>query len=242
MNKKYKSLIIVLLVILLIALVFIIILSNKKEEVDLTYGGWESSIYTGFHRPQQGGWSELVIIDEEGKQSLQRSIYLGQANIEGVLAYGVETDANVLNNTGSILQVWYDENTDEIIKMVSKGKQEEDVICVSKSLMELIMPNFEAYLPSVFTPDKYHSMIDYTYGTFTTETGKTVQVAKFIDEYQTEIWVSSEVPFGVVKGVFLPDNLTVVNLRDFGLSGATPVISLSEMTNCKAGISLNSDQ
>jgi len=83
MNKKYKSLIIVLLVILLIALVFIIILSNKKEEVDLTYGGWESSIYTGFHRPQQGGWSELVIIDEEGKQNLQRSVYLGQANIEG---------------------------------------------------------------------------------------------------------------------------------------------------------------
>jgi hypothetical protein len=242
MNKKYKSLIIVLLVILLIALVFIIILSNKKEEVDLTYGGWESSIYTGFHRPQQGGWSELVIIDEEGKQNLQRSVYLGQANIEGVLAYGVETDANVLNNKGSILQVWYDENSDEIIKMVSKGKQEEDVICVSKSLMELIMPNFEAYLPSVFTPDKYHSMIDYTYGTFTTETGKTIQVAKFIDEYQTEIWVSSEVPFGVVKGVFLPDNLTVVNLRDFSLSGAAPVISLSEMTNCKAGTSLNFSQ
>jgi len=241
MNKKYRNLIIVL-AILLIALVAIIILSNRREEVDLTYGGWESGIYTGFHRPQQGGWSELIIVDEEGRQSLQRSIYLGQANIEGVLAYGVETDSNVLDNSGSILQVWYDENSDEIIKMVSKNKQGEDVICVSQSLMELIMPGFEAYLPSVFTPDKYHSMIDYTYGTFTTETGKTVQVAKFIDEYQTEIWVSSEVPFGVVRGVFLPTNLTVVNLRDFNLSGRTPVISLSETMNCKVGTSLNLSQ
>jgi hypothetical protein len=242
MNKKYKSLIIILLAILLIALVFIIILSNRKEEVDLTYGGWESNIYTGFHRPQQGGWSELVIIDEEGKQNLQRAIYLGQANVDGVLAYGVETDSNVLDNTGSILQVWYAENSDEIIRMVSKDKQGDNVVCVSKSLMELIVPGFEVYLPSVFTPDKYHSMIDYAYGTFTTETGRTVQVAKFIDEYQTEIWVSSEVPFGVVRGVFLPTNVTVVNLRDFSLSGGTPKISLSEMMNCKTGASLNLSQ
>jgi len=241
MNKKYRNLIIIL-VILLIALVFIIILSNKKEQVDLTYGGWESSVYTGFHRPNQGGWSELIIVDEEGNQNLQRSIYLGQAKIDGVLAYGVETDPDVLNNSGSILQVWYDENSDEIIKMVSKNKQEEDVICVSQSLMELIMPGFETYLPSVFTPDKYHSLIDYTYDTFMTETGKTIQIAKFVDEYQTEIWVSSEVPFGVVKGVFLPTNVTVVNLRDFSLSGATPLISLSEMMNCKAGESLDLDQ
>ncbi len=30
---------------------------------------------------------------------------------------------------------------------------------------------------------------------YTTETGKTVQVAKFVDTYKTEIWLSSGVPF-----------------------------------------------
>ncbi|MDD5760643.1 MAG: hypothetical protein PHF45_01115 [Candidatus Pacebacteria bacterium] len=235
MDKKYKNLILILAVILTIVLVLIIVLSKKKEETSLTYGGWGTDIYTGFYRPQQGGWSELIIKDEEGKESLQRSIYLGEATIEGILSYGVEVDANVLDNKGAILQIWYDENSDEIIKMVSKMKQGKEVTCVSANLMGLIFPAFKDYLPSVFTPLKYSSLNDYTYGTYTTESGKTIRVAKFIDEYQTEIWVSSEVPFGIVKGVHLPTNTTVVRLRDFGLSGATPVISKTEMMSCTAG-------
>jgi len=232
MNKKYKNLIIILGVILIVVLVLIIILSDKDKKTELTYGGWETNIYTGFRRPQQGAWSELIIKDEEGKESLQRSIYLGQTTIDGVLAYGVEVDADVWNDKGSVLQIWYDESSDEIIKMVSKMKQGEETTCVSAGLMELIFPQFKDYLPSVFTPHKYSSMNDYTYGTYTTESGKTIQVAKFVDEYQTEIWLSSEVPFGVVKGVYLPTKTTVVRLRDFALSGGTPVISKTEMINC----------
>lgn len=235
MNKKYKNLIFILAIILIIILVLIIVFSKKKEEAILTYGGWETNIYTGFYRPQEGGWAELIIKDEEGKESLQRSIYLGETTIEGVLSYGVEVDANLWDNKGVILQIWYDESSDEIVKMVSKMKQGKEVTCVSANLMELIFPAFKDYLPSVFTPPKYSSVNDYNYGTYTTESGKTVQVAKFIDEYQTEIWVSSEVPFGIVKGVYLPTKTTVVRLRDFGLSGAKPVISKTEMMNCIAG-------
>jgi len=232
MNQKYKKLIIVLAVILLVALVFILILSNKRKEVDLTYGGWESSIYTGFLKPQKGAWSELVIIDGEGNESSQRSIYLGEKTVEGIRAYGVETDPNVLDNAGSVLQVWYEYNTDEIIKIANRAKKEEGITCINAPLLETLFPTLKAYLPTIVTPDKYSSMNKYTYGTFTTETNKTIQVAKFIDTHETEIWLSSEVPFGVIKGVFMPTNKTIVHLRDFGLSGASPIISEIQINNC----------
>jgi len=232
MNQKHKKLIIILAVILLVTLAFILILSNKKKEVDLTYGGWESSVYIGFLKPQKGAWSELVIIDGEDKESLQRSIYLGENTVEGVRAYGVETDPNVLDDAGSVLQVWYEYSTDEIIKIASKEKREKEVICINVPLLETLFPTLKAYLPTIVTPDKYSSMNEYTYGTFTIETNKNIQVAKFIDTHETEIWLSSEVPFGVIKGVFVPTNKTIVYLRDFGLSGASPIISEIQMTNC----------
>jgi len=229
MNPKYKKIIIILAAVLLISLIFVIILSKRQEKVSL---GWESDIYTGFLKPQKGAWSELLIRDERGNENLQRSIYLGETTIEGKRAYGVETDPNVFNNSGSVLQVWYDYQTDEIIKMASKEKQGKDVICVNVSLMETLFPTLKNYLPTIVTPAKYSSVNKYTYGTYTTETGKTIQTAKFIDEYQTEIWLSSEVPFGVIKGVYLPTNQTVVYLRDFNLFGAASIISETQVINC----------
>jgi len=231
MNSKYKKLIIILAVILLISLVFIIIFSNRKK-VDLTYGGWESDVYTGFLKPQKGAWSELVIIDGKGNKSLQRSIYLGEKTIEGVRAYGVETDPNVFDSGGSALQVWYEYGTDKIIKIANRAKKGGKVTCINAPLLETLFPTLKAYLPTIVTPDKYSSMNEYTYGTLTTETNKTVKVAKFIDAYETEIWLSSEVPFGVIKGVFIPTNQTVVYLRDFDFFGAVPIISETQIANC----------
>lgn len=232
MNTKYKKLIIILAVVLLIALVFIIILSNRKEKMNLAYGGWESSVYTGFLKPKKGAWSELVIIDEKGNKNLQRSIYLGESTMDGVRVYGVETDPNVFDSKGSVLQVWYEYSTDEIFKIASRAKKSGEVVCINVPLMKTLFPSLEGYLPTIVTPSKYSSINKYTYGDFTTETNKTVQVAKFIDEYETEIWLSSEVPFGIVKGVFIPTNQTVVYLRDFGLFGAVPIISEAQVANC----------
>ena len=240
MDPKYKKFIIITLaVILLVALV--LIFSNRKK-VDLTYGGWETGIYTGFLKPQKGAWSELVIIDGEGNESLQRSIYLGEKTIEGVRAYGVETDPNVFDNRGSVLQVWYEYSTDEIIKIANRAKNGKEVTCINASLLETLFPTLKAYLPTIVTPDKYSSMNEYTYGTFTTETNKTIQVAKFIDTYETEIWLSSEVPFGVIKGVFVPTNKTVVYLRDFDFFGAVPIISETQITNCATQKLFNSSK
>jgi len=231
MDKKiYKSLIILFSIVLLIILVIIIIQRNK---VNITpFSEWGSDVYTGFLRPEQGAWSEVVFVDQEGKKSLQRSVYLGEKVIDNVLAYGIEIDSNVSDNTNSILQVWLDKKLGKAVKIVSKSKIENEVVCVDKSFMKLLVPSFEAFLPAAFTPVRYSSINQYTYGTFTTETGKTIQVAKFIDENNMEIWVSSEVPFGIIKVVNTENNNTVAYLRDFNLAEAKPKISETEMINC----------
>jgi len=231
MNKKiYKNLIILFSVAFLIILVFLVILPNRNRH-DLSFG-WGSDIYTGFLKPKQGAWSEIVFIDQEGKKSLQRSVYLGEKVIGEVLAYGIEIDSNVSNNTNSILQIWLDKKLDKAVKIVSKSKIKNEVVCVDESFMKLLVPSFEAFLPAAFTPVRYSSINQYTYGTFTTETEKTIQVAKFVDENNMEIWLSSEVPFGIIKAVNTENNKVVAYLRDFDLAGAKPKISETEMINC----------
>jgi hypothetical protein len=231
MNKKiYKTIIILISGIFMIILVLKVVLPDKNN-YDPSYG-WGSDIYTGFLNPKLGAWSDIVFIDQGGKKSLQRSIFLGEKTIEGVLTYGIEIDSNVSDNTNAILQIWLDKKSDKAIKIVSKLKGKNEVVCVDESLMKLLVPSFESFLPAAFTPVKYSSINQYTYGTFTTETGKTIQIAKFVDENKTEIWISSEVPFGIIKAVNTENNKVVAYLRDFGLTGAKPKISETEMINC----------
>ncbi|MFA5392593.1 MAG: hypothetical protein WC306_02880 [Candidatus Paceibacterota bacterium] len=231
MNKKiYKILIILIGGVFLIILVFKVFLPNQNNN-DLSYG-WGSDIYTGFLNPKQGAWSDIVFIDQGGKENLQRTIFLGEKVIDGVVTYGIEIDSNVSDNTKDILQIWLDKKLDKIVKIVSKLKGKNEVVCVDESLMKLLLPSFETFLPAAFTPRKYGSTNQYAYGTFITETQKTIQIAKFIDENKTEIWISSQVPFGIIKVIDTKSNKIIAYLRDFGLSGAKPKISETEMINC----------
>jgi len=66
---------------------------------------------------------------------------------------------------------------------------------------------------------------------------KTIQIAKFTDENNIEIWLSSEVPFGIVKIIDWSSGIEtgeiIAWLQDFGLAGGGLKISESEMLNCK---------
>lgn len=99
--------------------------------------------------------------------------------------------------------------------------------------MEILIPSFSSLLPAIKTPEKYSLNNEYTYGTFTTNTGKTIQIAKLMDENDIEIWISSEVPFGIVKIVNNTTGEITAYLQDFGLTGGKAKISETEMLNCK---------
>jgi hypothetical protein len=85
--------------------------------------------------------------------------------------------------------------------------------------------------PQTGTPSSYDpNLPDMSYGTYTTPTGKTVNVAKF-KQQAGEGWVSSQVPIGMVKAIDASGKTTMY-LYDFGTSGAHRDISGAEMENC----------
>lgn len=231
MNKKTSR----NLIIIGLAMITIIAVLFVRSRINVPI---EEGLYTGFLKPEQGAWSETIFIDQDNNvESLRKSIYLGEKIIDNIPAYGIEMELIVSNDKSAITQIWLDKESNETVKIVSKLKGKDEVICISDSLMEVLIPSFgssfDFLFPTVKTPVKYGSLNKYTYGTFATETGKTIQVAKFVDENNMEIWISSEVPFGIVKVADTKSNKIISYLRDFGLAGAKPKISETEMINCK---------
>jgi len=224
-KKTYKNLIIIgLAIIAIMAVLFI------RSRINIPT---EDGAYTGFLKPKQGAWSEMVFINEDNVENLQRSVYLGEKIVDNIPTYGVEMELIVSDNKSAITQVWLDNKSNKTVKIVSKLKGKDEVVCVDDILIKILIPSFDSFLPAVKTPVKYGSINEYTYSTFTTKTGKTVQIAKFIDGNDMERWISSEVPFGIVKVVDNKTGKTISCLRDFGLAGAKARISEAEMINCK---------
>ncbi len=218
MNKKtYTNLVIIGLAI--IAIVAVLLVRSRGNQ----------NIYTGFLKPGEGAWSEIM----NSAENSQRIVYLGEKIVHNTRAYGIEIESIVSENESAVTQVWRDRESNEIVEIVSKLKGKSEVICVNDSLMEILIPSFSSLLPAIKTPEKYSLNNEYTYGTFTTNTGKTIQIAKLMDENDIEIWISSEVPFGIVKIVNNTTGEITAYLQDFGLTGGKAKISETEMLNCK---------
>ena len=227
-KKTYKNLLIIGLTIMAVTVILFV-----KSKIDVSTIPTDGGAYSGFLKPEQGAWSEMVFIDEENIENLQRSVYLGEKIIDNIPAYGVEMELIVSSDKSAITQVWLDNKSDKTIKIASKLKGKDEVVCVDDTLMKILIPSFDSLLPAVKTPVKYGSTNKYTYSTFTTKTGKTIQIAKFVDENNIEIWMSSEVPFGIVKVVDNKTGKIISYLRDFGLTGARAKISEAEIINCE---------
>ncbi len=177
--------------------------------------------YTGFMAPAEGQWVEYVI-SADGAESRQTMEYIGQDTVDGKVCTGFEMTMTVPGQGDSIAQMWVEAATKQAVKYVIKiGDQ---VICMSLS-----QSPYES--PEVETPAEYDpSSPDISYGTYTTPTGKTVNVGKF-EVSGGEVWASSQVPFGMVKSID-GSGETAMYLYDFGISGAHRDISRAEMENC----------
>ncbi|OYT54535.1 MAG: hypothetical protein B6U72_02395 [Candidatus Altiarchaeales archaeon ex4484_2] len=184
-------------------------------------------MYTGFMEVSEGQWVEYVM-DSEGMETKQRIENIGTDIVNGVKSTGVEMEIEAGGQT-SITQMWVDSSTQELVKYAMKTQ--DMVMCMDVSNMEEEPP---ALGGEEGTPEDYlPNMPDISYGTYTTPTGKTVNVAKYSSGElgEGEYWVSSEIPFGMVKTVD-PEGETIMYLYDYGLSGAMRSITKSEMENC----------
>ena len=195
------------------------------------------SSYTGFMKMNKGAWTEVVTNYSSGKSTHQKAIYLGKETIGGVPSNRIEVRGNTEDGSHFVVQLWIKQGTRfDIVKVASKGfKDDPSTYCANKSLIEKFMPNFKSQIPSVDTPNQYQPTLpDITFGSYTTPTGKTVPVAKFKGN-AGEGWVSSKVPFGMVKMIDTTVNppKTTVYLYDFGLTNGQPELSDEEIAHCK---------
>ena len=172
--------------------------------------------YTGFMAPAAGQWAEYVL--SNGEEFHQRMECIGQDTVDGKTCTGFEITMS--EQEEMIMQTWTETATGQVVKYVVK--MGEEVICMNV--------NQSPEPPETETPNEYDpNAPNISYGTYTTPTGKTVNVAKFATE--SEVWVSSQVPFGMVK-VIDDGGETTMYLYDFGLTGAQRDISKTEMENC----------
>jgi hypothetical protein len=176
--------------------------------------------YTGFIAPAEGQWVEYVL-STGGEESHQMMEYIGQDTVDGKTCTGFEMTMS--GQEEIIMQMWTEVATSQVVKYVVKmGNQ---VMCMNV--------NQSPQPPETETPSNYNpNLPDITYGTYTTPTGKTVNVAIFATTGGGETWVSSQVPFGMVKVVDASEETTMY-LYDFGTTGAHRDISKTEMENCQ---------
>ncbi|NWF77054.1 MAG: hypothetical protein HXY36_00380 [Chloroflexi bacterium] len=173
--------------------------------------------YTGFMAPAEGQWAEYVL-SNNGEEYHQRMECIGQDTVDGKTCTGFEITMS--EQEEMIMQIWSDTATGEVVKYVVK--MGDQVMCMNVGQ--------SPEPPETETPSEYDpNLPDISYGTYTTPTVKTVNVAKFTT--QSEVWVSSQVPFGMVK-VIDDNGETTMYLYDFGLTGAHRDISKTEMENC----------
>jgi len=174
--------------------------------------------YTGFPAPAAGQWAEYIITT--GGESHLKMEYIGQDTVDGKTCTGFEMTMSGEEET--IMQIWTETATGQAVKYVVKMGDEAICMDVSESPYEP---------PETETPGTYDpNLPNISYGTYTTPTGKTVNVAKFAAG-GGEVWVSSQVPFGMVK-VIADGGQTPTSLYDFGMTGAQRDISKTEMENC----------
>jgi hypothetical protein len=183
---------------------------NETPPGDTTYE------YTGFMAAAAGQWADYVT----GEGFHEKMEYIGEDTVDGESCVGFEMTRG---EPEAIMQMWTSVATGQLVKYVVKA--EGEVMCWDPGYLP-----FEP--PASDTPDEYSpDLSDITYGTYTVPgNGETIGVAIFASTPGSEVWVSSEVSFGMVNTT--ASGITTMYLYDFGTSGAVRDISAAEMENC----------
>lgn len=180
--------------------------------------------YTGYMEQKAGQWVEYDLQTEKGAMR-QRITYLGLETIEGVQALGYEVRTDFQGAT-SFAQIWMD---DSMRGVKYASKEQGIVICNNASgNMQGLYAMGAAGTPEEFDPAGKPSVEEYT-----TISGKTIEVAKYTSS-DAETWVSSYVPFGLVRAVNKETGIVVLTLYDYGIIGGERTITKEDLGNCKS--------
>jgi len=181
--------------------------------------------YTGYMEPKGGHWAEYDLQTEDGAIR-KRITYLGTETLEGVLARGFEVLTSQMDaNDSTLIQLWIDEQ----MKVVKYATREDgNVICKDApgNLQKLYA------MGSAGTPMDLDPSMNYTVETYTMPDGRIIDAAIYTS-YEAETWVSSAVPFGLVKWIDKTTGVTVLSLYDYGTTVRERSITREELAGCK---------
>ncbi len=173
--------------------------------------------YTGFMDWKPGMWAETVT-NSGGQKMTTRMEIIESDNDKIVFQYTVKAPGE---NVERVSQIWMDKSRRKPLKYVMDINGQ--TVCMDTGeIPEGSTPKDDDTYPPDFPSIKY--------GTYTTPTGKKVNAAIF-GMGGNEAWVSSEVPFGMVK--LVAGGQTLSYLKDFGMSGAKSHFTKSQIENCK---------
>jgi len=174
-----------------------------------------------FSSLKAGAWAEYIV--SEGDRQIIK--FIGEDTWDGRASFIMETETTYSGDS-TVTQTWIDKATGEAVLLLIK---------TGGAVMKMdTTASQDSDVPGEDDPWEGPSAKELGTGTYTTPTGKTVNVTKYTltttwgtDEY----WVSSEVPFGEVKDI--SDGEVYMELYDFGFSGAQRSISREEAENAE---------
>ncbi|MGQ9608414.1 MAG: hypothetical protein ACUVWN_03870 [bacterium] len=207
----------------LISIVLVISLlygCGEEDEVEKILGEDTSGVYTGFMKMKGGEWAEYTT-----ESGIMRNEFIGTDTHNGRKCTVLEIES-IISGEKTISQIWIDLEKGDIILYVQK---------IQNIVYKLDFQSLPKDIPITKgddTPDNYPVSKQIRTDTYKTPTGKEVKVAVFKSTYG-EDWVSSEVPFGIVKSV-AQNGVASIELYDFGTSGAKRDISKDEAENAKS--------
>ena len=188
-----------------------------EEEEELPEG------YEGFPEMKGGEWTEHTSSQAGGSGRI-RFEYIGTDTIDGRECFVTEIEMEAMGQK-IISQVWIDKEKEEIKLYIVK----QFGMVMKMDVSELPTSSTDVTEgASGDTPDEYEPGTQTSIETYITPTGKEVKAAVFKTGSDSQ-WVSSDVPFGIVKAV--DDGKSVIELYDFGFSGAVRDISKEEAEN-----------
>ncbi|MFC1742184.1 hypothetical protein ACFL3V_06630 [Nanoarchaeota archaeon] len=212
MNKRVFS---ISLIILIAALLLTGCAEDIKTSKKTAKKTASSADYTGFMDLKAGQWTETVSRAAGEKITTRIEVLEQSPSLNKFQITTGPADEKI------IAQVWIHPINKIATKYVVKAGG--DVTCYD---MEDVPDGYVPAEQGSYDIDR----VKPTYDIYTTPTDKEVSVAKFKTS-KGEIWLSSEVPFGLVK--MMTDGDTISSLYDFGSIGAKSMISAQEIDDCR---------
>lgn len=204
---------------------------GEMRTLDIRLGPTTPSEYVGLPEMRGGEWAEYISpgLAESDVDYRARFEYIGMDTIDGRESLVVELENIVEEEKETINQLWIDKESGELTLYVIKVSGTVMKVDLSettgKSTEIDVAEGASGETPDVYMPGKQTSA-----RTYVTLTGKKVEAAVFIMG-PDEVWLSSDVPFGLVK--IIQDGELTLELYDFSLSGAIRDISKREAENAE---------